>query len=315
MTIADLKYIFRRILAIRKNYEISQDKTYSEKRQQFQIIKAMHTLEKGLSLKDVRIGFGVSKALFLTNMLEKYVDDGFNCEHCSIQMAMGAIKKYVEWNDEKGALNPDVKTAYEKLASKITINQEIGGTQRFSKEQVLNFNADEFNKVVMTRHSMRHFGQEEVNVESIKQAIELAKQCPSACNRQPTKVHIINKQEDKDFLASQLEGAGGFAGSCSAFLFITGDATAFSFNESNQWIVNAGIFTGYLVLALHAKGIASCVIQRPVVRSKKLIGMRNYFKIPDNEEIICAIGLGSYPEEFNVPASARLPIDEIVTEH
>lgn len=315
MKLSEAKYTLRRIATIKKNYENSRKKEYDEKRQQFKIIKAMHTIEKGLSLKDVRVGFGVTKALFLMEKIEKYVDDGFDCEHCSIQMAMGAIKKYVEWNGERNALDSNVKAIYERLLSKIVIKEFVGGTLHFSKDQVLDFNAEEFEKLVVSRHSMRHFGEEPVDIENVKQAIKLAQHCPSACNRQPTKVHIISSEKDKGFLTTQLEGVGGFANSCSAFLIITGDVTAFDFNESNQWIVNAGIFTGYLSLTLHSKGIASCVIQRPLVRSKKLIAMREYLRIPDNEEVICAMGIGVYPDEFNVPASTRLPTNEIITEH
>lgn len=315
MTSVEIKSVYRMLTRIIKAYKINRNPQYEEKREQSQIIKAMHGIEKGLSLRDARKGFGIPKVLALISRIDRYSKKGYDCLHPSIQMALGAIEKYIEWNKERDSLDEKIEEAYNTLLLSVPLSNIGGGTIFLTKKEVLDFDAKEIDKCFMTRHSLRDFSGEEVDIEKVKEAIKQANRCPSACNRQPTKVHIICSEEGKRFVASQLEGTGGFADKCSAFLLITGELTAFDFIDSEQLVVNAGIYAGYLVLALHSKGIASCVIQRSLLRTKKINYLRSKLNIPDNEEIVCAIGIGCYPEEFNVPHSVRLPLSDIITIH
>lgn len=312
MTKNELKHLFRELENIFRHYSITKSRRWQEQQEQYKIIKSMHTIEKGLSLKNIKIGFGVPKVIDLLNRIEKYYNNGFDCSHESVQMAMGAIDAYAEFHTQHNALNEEIKAKYEKLNTLIKRTKNIGGADKYYKADILNFNAEEFNKVVLSRHSIRNFSEEKVDIDAVKAAIELAKHCPSACNRQPTKIHIVEKEEDIAYLSKRLQGAGGFADDCKMYLVVTGSVSAFGFMENNQWIVSAGIFVGTLELALHSKGIASCVIQRPLVWSKDAVAFREYLNLPDNEELVCMIGLGMYPEEFFAPSSARLPLNDIV---
>ncbi|MGN1202537.1 MAG: nitroreductase family protein [Eubacterium sp.] len=311
MTITHLKHLIREIEGLIKHYKINENVCWQEQHEQYRIIKSMHGIEKGLSLNKVKVGFGAPKIISLMKRIEKYCQQGYDCSHEAVRMAMGAIDEYVEWHKEINELNSDIEKEYEILKSTIPNINNIGGTNNFYKADILNFNIDEFNKVLCTRHSIRNFSDEAVDIEKVKKAIDYANKCPSACNRQPTKIYIVNSSKGVKYLAENLQGIGGFADDCKMFLLVTGNVSAFDFVENNQWLVNAGIFVGTLELTLHSRGIASVVIQRPLVRSKKIDELRNWFDIPDNEEIVCIIGLGMYPDEFKVPASARLPLDKI----
>lgn len=316
MNTADLKFLRRELLLLKKHYEITKNPRFLEDREQYMIIRGMHSIEKGLSLANPRPGFGVNKVLALIKRIESYNHAGFDCHHPSIQMALGAIKQYVEWNRDHHALNDDVSTCFDHLLETIPFDCSVGGgANHYCKRSLLTFDLDAYKKVVYSRHSIRSFGSDDVPKDTLIDAVEDANRCPSACNRQSTKVHIIMSQDGKAYMADHLEGTGGFAESCNGFILVTGSVSAFDFTENNQWIVSAGIFVGNLVLALHARKVASCVIQRPLVRSKSMLEMRNRFNIPDNEEIICAIGYGFYPEEFSAPDSVRLPAEEIVSFH
>lgn len=312
MTINELKHLFRELDKIYRCYRISKSSKWREQHEQFKIIQSMHSIEKGLSLKEVKIGFGVPKVLSLLNKIENYYNNSFDCSHESIQMAMGALDAYVKFHTKNNALNGEIKIKYKNLNALIKRTKNIGGADKYYKADILNFDADEFNKVILSRHSIRNFSDEKVDIDAVKAAIELAKHCPSACNRQPTKIHIAEKEKDIKYLSKNLQGVGGFADECKMFLIVTGSISAFNFMENNQWIVSAGIFVGTLELTLHSKGIASCVIQRPLVRSKDIVAFRDHFDIPDNEEVICMVGLGMYPDEFFAPSSARLPLEEIL---
>lgn len=311
----DWIYFVREVQGIIRHYKITKSPEFEEKRMRFFIIKGMHSLEKGLSLEKPRVGFGKKKVQDLLQKLEKYVDAGFDCNDIAIQMAIGALRQYLNWHIEKDALDPEIATGIEHIQRKIAVTYNVGGTVYLTRREIQDFNSDDVSKAIYTRHSVRHFSKEKVDNLSIMEAIKEAEQCPSACNRQPTRVHLFSSEEEKKYLSEHLEGVGGFAENCSAFIIITGSVSAFSFTENNQWLVNAGIFVGYLVLTLHTRGIGSCVIQRPLIRSTELNELRNHFNIPEDEEIVCAIGLGKYPDSFYAPVSARRPVDEIITEH
>lgn len=192
---------------------------------------------------------------------------------------------------------------------------EDDATLTLNRNHILDFNPEELTKIIETRHSIRDFSEEPIDTNCVKEAIIAANRCPSACNRQSTRVHIVSTVLGKKELENTLDGVGGFADKCSAYLLVTGNISAFEFAENNQWIVNAGIFVGYLVLTLHARGIASCVIQRPLVRNKKIKKTRELFGIKENEEVICILGIGRYPAEFRVPVSQRFSSDNLVVEH
>lgn len=315
MTVTQLKHFAREIEGIIKHYKINKNACWQEQHEQYRIIKSMHGIEKGLSLNKVKVGFGATKIISLMKRIENYSRQGYDCSHESVRMALGAIDEYVEWHKEKNELNSDVEKEYKILKSTVPDTPDknsIGGTNSFYKADILNFNIDEFNKVLCSRHSIRNFSDEDVDIEEVKKAIDYANKCPSACNRQPTEIYIVNSSKGVKYLSENLQGIGGFSDDCKMFLLVTGNVSAFDFVENNQWLVNAGIFVGTLELTLHSRGIASVVVQRPLVRSRKINELRNFFTIPDNEEIVCILGLGMYPDEFKAPKSARLPLNKII---
>lgn len=314
MIVTDLKYFIRELESLLKHYRIANQNEYKQQREQYSIIKSMHSIEKGMSLNEIKIGFGERKVVALMNRLEKYSESGFDCNHESVQMAMCAIAEYIQWHKDKNVLNKDIEKQYEKLMKVFPHNEKSGGTRKCVKSEILDFDCNEFDKVLYSRRSIRNFSDEEVNSEIIMEAVKRANRCPSACNRQPTKVYIVKSMNARKYLADHLQGTGGFAEKCKCFLIVTGSVAAFNFTENNQWLINAGIFVGTLELTLHSSGIASCVINSPLVRSKNINEMRNLFKIPEDEEIVCFIGIGMYPDEFSVPFSKRLPINKIAKE-
>lgn len=314
MKINELKHFFREIECLFKRYFLFKNDKYKEQYEQFHIIKAMHGIEKGLSLKNVKVGFGVPKILNLIKQIENYQRAGYDCSHESIVMAMGAIDTYVQWHKDKNALDERIAAAYDKLQSLIPLEEnDMGGFINMTRDEALDFDSKEFEKIMLTRHSLRSFdNSRELDLKAVEEAIELANHCPSACNRQPTKVYIVKDQKNLDHFSQKMEGVGGFAKECQAFLILTGNVSAYCFNENNQWLVSGGIYAGNLVLALHSKGIASCVIQRTLVRSQEIKAFREILDIPENEEIFVAIGIGMYPEEFKAPKSSRLAIDKLI---
>lgn len=291
---------------------------YDEKHLQYMLVRSIHGLEKGLCLPEVRLGFGIQKIEKLCRDIKEYYDRRYDTSHPAIDMALSTLAAYFAFHDEKGYVNDDVlrcKDAYKRIEKIDGVKDHItsGGILYLQKSEVSTISPEEFQSLVRTRHSIRDFCSHPVPLELIQDAVNDAMRCPSACNRQPTKVYVVTK-EKRDLLLEDLKGIGGFSEYVEKFLVIAGDITAFDANEDEQWIVNAGIFAGYLTLALHVRGVASCAIQRNLHWGRTVKRTQARLGIPPNEQIVMLLAVGLYPENMRVPVSHRYDATMIMKE-
>ncbi len=291
---------------------------FLHRREAYRIILLTHTIEKGLSLQSPRPGFGVKKIYELLALIKKDINIKDEIVSQAIYMGMGAINAYLEYHRNIDFSNDDIlsiKDQFSKLLSNFPKSvSAYGGVINLKREEICDGAAVEtLERIMKTRHSIRDFSEEDIPNAVIYRAISMAQFAPSACNRQPTRIYIVEGRE-KEILYQYLQGIGGFYDKVCKYLIITSDICAYSKDEINQWIVNAGIFSGYLVLSLHSLGVASCIIQRDLLRSKRIKQISTSMNIPENEQIIMMIGIGGYKNEFVVPVSHRFSYDMLVNE-
>lgn len=273
---------------------------------EYEILQLSHRIEKGLCNIDPKEMWGWQKIERLNSLIEE-----LNKRSNSISQVylIGAktIISFVE-NKLKSRFQKDVEKAKnityrvlrdEKLRLSLADDSTtVSGAMNYDK-QIFDEKTP-FISVLKTRHSIRTFSDEKIELSRIMDAVNLANCCPSACNRQPYKVYVLSKEERNDLGLSDGVNA-------DKFLIITGIKTAFSMDEYNDWIVGPSIFAGYLSLSLHYYGIANCIMKKNLVTlsnyEKKII---EYFSIPNEEMIVLEIAVGGYLQSNLVPASQRL---------
>jgi nitroreductase len=194
---------------------------------------------------------------------------------------------------------------YSKLLD--NANPLLGGLRSYSKHILSDEGLDEFNKLIKTRHSIRNFTDQPVDINKIKQAINIALYCPSACNRQPFKVYIVSAaKKNHDIGASQYRA--------SQWLYIAADVDAYDITEYNDWIVSASIFAGYLSLALHAVGLGACIMRKDLVHETDYNkAVRRICNMKKTEKLILEFAVGNYADTFIAPVSRRKTVDDITT--
>ena len=160
-----------------------------------------------------------------------------------------------------------------------------------------------------SRHSMRTYSSVPVTNEEILKAIELAKRAPSACNRQPWHLYYSFDSAKIDAIRKSVPSQA-FLQDTPYFGVITVDKSLFGAAEINQWFVNGGIFTSFLILALHHLGIGSVVLQYTMF-NKTEPELRKALDIMDTDEIVAVIGYGKYPDEAKCICAQRRPNEEI----
>ena len=279
-----------------------------------EIIRNTHSIEKGLSLENPREGFGMQKIKELMAQIDKAVSQENMSE--VVQMAIDALWAYLDWHACRGIDSKDIQSLRNWILDKPVRSEEeqLGGIQKIKRDKAKEIELkDNLIQLIKNRHSVRQFTGKEVSSESLFDAINIAKYCPSACNRQAYHVYIVHKSRFNDF-SGWVEGIGGFADQADKFLVVTGNISAYRRYEEYQHIVSATIFASYLTLSLSACGIGSCYVQRPVIPNNKWNQIRKRFGIKDNEQIVCMIAIGDVDDAYTAPISHRLSTESLVTE-
>lgn len=139
--------------------------------------------------------------------------------------------------------------------------ENVGGTSMIAAPCFTVSDREVIHRLFDTRHSCREFSDRHVSYQDIETAVQMALRCPSACNRQPFHVYVIDPTKlAKELGRSKLQYEG------DRTLVITGDVRAFTSGELLDWIVSPSIFAGYLTLSLHSLGIGSCVVRKDLVK-------------------------------------------------
>lgn len=268
-----------------------------------------HAIEKGMSIGNVKIGFGQQKVMALLNDLNRYLGLGgakeFVAETCSI------INKYLLFNEELGADMSRVRKAYDKFLSEndITVTTNMGGILRLTLSEEKEKAKLPFGEFSKSRHSIRDFGKEPVSEETIRKALKMCEHTPSACNRQTWKIYIFKDKEKRQELFNLQLGCNGFSEDMQYAILICGDIRGYNINELYQMYVDGGIYSMNLLYALHYLDVAAIPLTMAHKKSRiKLI--KKKLNIPENEMPVLLIGVGSYKEQYKVAASERKSFEE-----
>lgn len=272
------------------------------------ILRQTHIVEKGLSLSHPRKGFGKDKIRRLTEYVDEYVKLGYDLNDICVQNAASVLQEYNEFQKELGCEWPELE---EKIRNydRWRTERYKGGIIPQTKSEIEQAAKKEFPDFFKSRHSVRQFSDEPVDLELVKEAVEVAMKAPSACNRQAPKVYYYVSEKKNRMLGEKIVGNTGFDEEVSKYLIITSDICAYTDSyERNQPYVDGALFGMSLVMSLHYYGFASCCIQ--ACENSELKEIKKIGNIPDNEAVVMFLAIGNYKESFNVAVSERKNLDQ-----
>lgn len=303
-----------RILLLLRNPKFENERMSAE------LVRNVHSIEKGLSLRNIRPCFGYAKIMEAGELANKLIDSKNEEYDETILMFIHALKAYLEYHNDENFVDNKLETIqriYDELLEKVKPlknKNKLGGYLLVSAKKYEESGFTALKGLIYDRHSVRQFSNDPVDLNDLIEAIECAGHCPSACNRQGFRVHVVCKDKMSVF-NDWFEGVGGFADEIDKMLLITGKISAYRAGEEFQYIVSSAVFAGYLTLTLQAKNIGCCFIQRPVLHTKRWEKVSSELGIPADEQIVCALGVGNYLPEYKVPVSHRFSVDKIITFH
>ena len=279
------------------------------------IVVAYHGVEKGLTMPNRRYGFGKDAILRLMSLLKRYFELYGRDGNGQILHAVGVLKAYVNMHEQNpdSVLDADLLYGLNQFLEEFK-DVEIAKQPHVTKEEFYRHKESSFPCFAYARHTTRHYCGS-VSEDEIKGAVQLAMTAPSACNRQPVRVHCISNKEAIDAILDLQSGNRGFGKGANKLLIVTGDLKDICWvDERYDIYTNCGIFIMNLCYALFYYEIAHCILNWSIlVGVEKDAKLRKLAQIPDNEVVAALIVCGKSPAEFDVAASPRRSIEEVLT--
>lgn len=306
-------------------YNASCNTEQDREKWEYSLLRKTHTVEKGLSLRNPRVGFGQQKVSALLDELARY-QQRFGQEHPGfIDYPLHTIGFWIDYTRKQGVEIREIERKFEgfdgirqchpeQKAKDLVAAEEADTsgvvlTSRAAQQQGAQGN---FESLLRSRHSVRYFTDELVSHEVIDLALTMAQLTPSACNRQGWKTHVFEGEACHRLLKWH-GGTRGFEVDVHQAIVVTANQKAFFYYEMYQAYVDGGLYGMNLINALHSLGLGTIPLSCGF-KQRKLKGLHQ-MGIPAHEVPVLIVGFGQLPEEFKVAASVRKPISETNTYH
>ena len=275
------------------------------------IIMTYHVVEKGLTMPDMRLGFGREMILGLVASLNEFADK-YGTNAPQFIEAVRVIAEYKKIHDEaKFELDSERSRAISALLERVPV--EPSHQIEMTRERYWAELESPFETFSASRHSVRHFSGT-ISEEQIRNAVALANNAPSACNRQYVRVHCVSDlKKIRECLALQ-NGNRGFGHLADKLLILTVDLRAVWGAERNDIFTNAGIYLMNLCYALHKNKVAHCMLNWSVSPEKDR-ALRKLIDIEDAESVVVFIACGDVPEKFKLASSPRKSVEDVLKIH
>jgi nitroreductase len=267
-----------------------------------------HGIEKGMSLRNQRVNFGIKNIEILLERIEFH--RRIYGKSRIMKITLSVLNEYFNRSDYN-RIPVDIVRKYECLRSDLVDDLNDGGVEEVSMNEIRKHCVIDLEKFFWNRYSIRQFSDEEIDDDILFKAIRLAQKSPSVCNRQPGRVHII-KNQDKILEAMTIQSGGkGFEDQIKRLIVVTSDLKCFqSVGERNQCWIDGGLFAMSLIYAMHSMGLGTCCLNwskgwKDDRRIRKVVD------IPQHENIIMFIAVGVIPATLKVAKSKRKEVNEI----
>lgn len=281
----------------------------SLKKLEYRLLLCTHVLEKGLSHKKIRYGYGANGLLHMSEMIDLWNKRGYSKDNEVYINALSLLKSYIVLHEQS-----DYDTSFlVKYFSDDFLAEVRACDSSMAGYKIIENSAEyvSFSELAKNRYSVREFSDQPINKEVVIEAIKVAQKSPSSCNRQSARVYVVS---DEELIEKTLNIQGGLRGYKlpPAILVTTVDNLAYSnIEDRNIGYIDGGLFTMTLLYSLQEKGIGSCLLNTSFSPEKDS-NIRKKLGITDNEIFINIIPIGNLDKHSKVCNSHRVDVTKIV---
>lgn len=257
------------------------------------ILVYCHMVEKGLSHKNLKPLFGLDRVKMISEKLTLYQNVG-GADPFIIGMAVNTLEKYCDINRSLGVTENQLPLI--PIANKTADQMDVGIIDVDEKTYYAD-SQKAFSFISKSRHSVRLYDCKSLSVsrQEVMNCINIALNCPSACNRQGVRLKIILDEYLIRKICDIQGGSRGFGENSGALIIVTSDLTLYEPFERRIPMLDCGIFIMNLTYALYEQKLGSCVLNGSftIEREKR---MKALIPIPENEEFAAVIAVSKIPE-------------------
>jgi nitroreductase len=274
------------------------------------IIRSVHRIEKGLSMKDRRNVFA-----------EEYIQDvvrdlrfawGEDEDDEQLQWAVDVLAKYFDTVDDTEVIDK-ARIEFEEFLKEI--EYITGDKVPFPRRELDDspVSPDDLKQLASRRTSTRWFEQREVPRELIDESLEVAMQSPSACNRQSYEFRLFDDSELIEEVSSLAIGATGYNQNIPCLAVIVGGQRAyFDARDKHVIYIDASLAAMAFQFALETQGLASCCINWPAIpRNERQ--MADLLGLDCDENVIMLMAIGYPDSEGMIPYSEKKEVQSVRT--
>lgn len=272
------------------------------------LTRNIHRLEKGLIMPNLRREYAMD---YIEETVKAYMtiinakrDKDINL----ISYASNVLDKYFISVNLK---NPLLKILSEQFYS-IDFKKENKFPYKRSQSEINEINFESLKKLYQQRRSVRFYLDKKVERNLIEKAVNIASLSPSACNRQPFKLFIADKDPARIEMGKLPPGAATYYQNVPVFIAIIGDLSSyFDERDKNLIYIDGSLFAMSLMLALETLGIASCSINWPDILSKEQ-QLINFLELKPYERCIMFLGIGYADPNSLIPYSNKKTSHQLI---
>ena len=296
----------------------------------------IHRLEKGLIMRPLKPIFALDyieetqQAYLLACQMPTYQVEELNWAQSvltkyynTVSVEQSSLLTYLSTQFAKItssntlSTNNKIPYKYNKLESSqisAELNNKLGNKSGNKSGNKLNHNLSyqEFSQFIKLRRSVRWFKQTSICRDKIKQAITLASQAPSACNRQPYEFYVIDQQPLLSQVSKLAIGGGGFSSNIPCLVVLVGDYSCYEHERDRHVIyIDASLAAMQFMQTLPTLGLASCPMNWPElsVVDKKI---NQLLKLPNHKKTIMLIAVGEPEPDGKIPYSQKKSAEQLV---
>ena len=169
-------------------------------------------------------------------------------------------------------------------------------------------NSGNFLQLAESRFSVRNYDTKPVEKEKIEKLLRVAQVAPTAANKQPQKIYIITKDEDRE----KLKTVTKYTFNAPMFFVVCVDkdkAWKHKTEDTNSVDIDGSIIATHILFEAYDLGLGSVY-----VRAFQTEELKKLFNIPENIKPVALLPLG-YPKEDAEPSPSHFKkksIDEMV---
>ncbi len=269
--------------------------------------RSIHRIEKGLVTSPAKPVFAESYILETAHTFRKLVQR--SVDPPTKEWAFGILHQY---------FNTVQPTKITSEASEILRQierdekSELPYTYPASNRKKSTVSYPDFLQLNKQRRSVRYYQDKPVPRDLVEDAVRVALQSASACNRQPFLYRIIDDPALLPEAAVLPNGTLSFFTGIKMMIFLIGDLSNY-FDERDKHLIyiDGALSAQSFVLALETLGLSSCMINWSDIPSNNE-RLKKFLKLEKWERCIMSISVGYADPQGGIPSSVKKDIGTVV---